>query len=283
MPSFIEQLPALLRVMADPTTPHTTKELWCRIASDDWDRHAPTLLHELRTGVNDVKRLVLSIVCEQAQIVRSTPPQPFLIEIERLLTDDDRLVRMAVPSATCLKPADGLVSVTAAPQEGRRALDRRGSPAPRPRTAASGADCRNRTGRLRTRASRSRATPRHRGLGVVSRHGVGEDKISLYQASTVFALPTSQENFGFVFYEALAAGCPVITTRGVDTWPELARAGATIIDQDARQLADAIDHITRDREQREQLGTRGRGWVLENLDPASLTHRYAEFYARATT
>jgi uncharacterized protein (UPF0147 family) len=99
MPSFFEQLPALLRVMADPTTPHTTKELWCRIATDDWDRHAPTLLHELRTGVNDVKRLVLSIVCEQAQIVRSTPPQPFLIEIERLLTDDDRLVRMAAIEA----------------------------------------------------------------------------------------------------------------------------------------------------------------------------------------
>ena len=99
MPSFIEQLPALLRLMADPTTPHTTKELWCRIAADDWDRHSPTLLHELRTGVNDVKRLVLSIICEQAQIVRSTPLKPFLIEIERLLTDDDRLVRMAALEA----------------------------------------------------------------------------------------------------------------------------------------------------------------------------------------
>jgi hypothetical protein len=95
MPSFIQQLPAFLRVMADPTTPHTTNELWCRIAADDWDRHAPTLLYELRTGMNDVKRLVLSIVCEQANIVRSTPIQPFLVEIERLLTDDDRLVRMA--------------------------------------------------------------------------------------------------------------------------------------------------------------------------------------------
>jgi len=99
MPSFIEQLPTLLRVMADPTTPHTTKELWCRIAADDWDRHAPTLLYELRTGMNDVKRLVLSIVCEQANIVRSTPMEPFLVEIERLLTDDDRLVRMAAIGA----------------------------------------------------------------------------------------------------------------------------------------------------------------------------------------
>lgn len=99
MPSFIEQLPMLLRVMADPTTPHTTKELWCRIAVDDWDRHVPTLLHELRTGVNDVKRLVLSIVCEQSTNVRATPIKPFLVEIERLLTDDDRLVRMAAIEA----------------------------------------------------------------------------------------------------------------------------------------------------------------------------------------
>lgn len=99
MASFIEQLPALLRQLADPITPHTTKELWCRIASEEWEHCAPTLLHELRTGENEVKRLVLSIVCEQAQIVRSTPIQPFLIEIERLLADDDRLMRMAAVGA----------------------------------------------------------------------------------------------------------------------------------------------------------------------------------------
>ena len=99
MQSFIEQLPTLLRQLAEPTTPHTTKELWCRIASEEWEHCAPTLLHELRTGENEVKRLVLSIVCEQAQIVRSTPIRPFLIEIERLLADDDRLMRMAAVGA----------------------------------------------------------------------------------------------------------------------------------------------------------------------------------------
>jgi len=99
MTSFAEQLPKLLRLMADPTTPHTTKELWCRIAADDWDRHAPTLLHELQAGENDVKRLVLSIICAQASHVRATPIPPFLGEIERLLTDDDRLVRMAAIEA----------------------------------------------------------------------------------------------------------------------------------------------------------------------------------------
>lgn len=99
MQSFIEQLPGLLRQLADPTTPHTTKELWCRVASEEWERCAPTLLHELRTGENDVKQLVLSIVCEQATILRTTSLQPFLIEIERLLADDDRLVRMAAIDA----------------------------------------------------------------------------------------------------------------------------------------------------------------------------------------
>jgi hypothetical protein len=99
MPSVVEELPTLLRLMADPTTPHTSKELWCRIAADDWERHAPTLLHELQAGENDVKRLVLSIICEQAFNVRTSPIQPFLGEIERLLTDDDRLVRMAAIEA----------------------------------------------------------------------------------------------------------------------------------------------------------------------------------------
>lgn len=99
MRPFVEQLPLLLRHMADPVTPHTARELWCRIAADDWDRHAATLLRELQTGDNDVKRLVLSIVCEQAANVRTTSIRPFLVEIERLLSDADRLVRMAAIGA----------------------------------------------------------------------------------------------------------------------------------------------------------------------------------------
>jgi uncharacterized protein (UPF0147 family) len=99
IPSFVEQLPALLQLMADPTTPHTAKELWCRIASDDWERHAPTLLQELRAGENEVKRLVISIICEQVSNVPTSPIKPFLVEIERLLSDNDRLVRVAAIGA----------------------------------------------------------------------------------------------------------------------------------------------------------------------------------------
>ncbi len=115
-------------------------------------------------------------------------------------------------------------------------------------------------------------------LGMV----IGDDKVSLYQASDLFVLPTSQENFGFVLYEALAAGCPLITTKGVDTWPELQEAGASITDQDAAQLADAIDPMTRDRAQRDRLGEQGRAWVFKNLDPDHIVQSFEQFYERAT-
>jgi hypothetical protein len=93
--SFLDQLPALLRQLADPVTPHTSTELWCRIVSDDWDRCVPVLIHALQTGENDVRRLVLAIVCEQATRVPAAPLQPFLEELKCLLSDQDRLVRMA--------------------------------------------------------------------------------------------------------------------------------------------------------------------------------------------
>ncbi len=114
-------------------------------------------------------------------------------------------------------------------------------------------------------------------LGMV----VGDDKVSLYQASDLFVLPTSQENFGFVLYEALAAGCPLVTTRGVDTWPELEQAGAAITEQDAAQLADAIDPMTRDRAERDRLGAKGRAWVFENLDPGRIVDAFERFYTQA--
>ena len=38
-------------------------------------------------------------------------------------------------------------------------------------------------------------------------------KVAMYAHATCFALPTSQENFGYVLFEALAAGVPVLTTK----------------------------------------------------------------------
>ena len=115
-------------------------------------------------------------------------------------------------------------------------------------------------------------------LGMV----IGDEKVSLYGAADMFVLPTSQENFGFVFFEALAAGSPVVTTRGVDTWPELQEAGSLIIEQSAAAIADAVTEVTHSREVRDALGQRGREWVFEHMDPGRIVEAFEQFYAEAT-
>jgi glycosyltransferase involved in cell wall biosynthesis len=110
---------------------------------------------------------------------------------------------------------------------------------------------------------------------------IGREKVSLYQACDLFVLPTSQENFGFVLYEALAAGTTLITTRGVDTWPELEEAGATITEQHAPTLADAIEGLTGDAENLRQLGQAGRDWVFINLRPDRIVQLFERFYISA--
>ncbi len=107
-------------------------------------------------------------------------------------------------------------------------------------------------------------------------------KESLFQACHVLALPTSQENFGFVFYESLACGLPVVTTFGVDTWPELkSSGGAVIVDRDARAFADSIKALLSDDSKREAMGRSGRAWVMENLDSAKVCGLFERAYERA--
>ena len=48
----------------------------------------------------------------------------------------------------------------------------------------------------------------------------GEAKDELYASADLFVLPTHSENFGSVVVEALAAGCPVVCTKGAP-WSEL--------------------------------------------------------------
>ncbi|MEM9166554.1 MAG: glycosyltransferase [Planctomycetota bacterium] len=121
-------------------------------------------------------------------------------------------------------------------------------------------------------------TDRVRMLGMVK----GETKVSLYQAADVFALPTSQENFGFVLPEALACGTAAITTKGVDIWPELEGSGAaTIAEQTPEAFAEAIAELLVDEPRRTAMGAKGRDWVLRELDPAAVAKRYDSLYGDA--
>lgn len=122
-------------------------------------------------------------------------------------------------------------------------------------------------------------------LGAVT----GAMKVSLYQSADLFVLPTSQENFGFVFFESLAAGTPLVTTREVDTWRELENSGAGTIftlpsgglDAEIDATADAIRKAITTREQLRARGQTGRAWVLDALRPERITAGFLDMYRAA--
>lgn len=117
------------------------------------------------------------------------------------------------------------------------------------------------------------AQARQRGLnGSVRFAGPVEDndKWALYRSADLFVLPTHSENFGLVVAEALAAGVPVITTRGAP-WAALEthRCGWWT-DIGATPLATALrEAIALPDEARQEAGRRGRRYVEANL---SWTH-----------
>ncbi|GAB5497572.1 MAG: glycosyltransferase [Phycisphaerales bacterium] len=115
-------------------------------------------------------------------------------------------------------------------------------------------------------------------LGMVK----GTEKVSLFQAADIFALPTSQENFGFVLVEALASGTPAITTKHVDIWPELESSGSSlIVEQTSEAFDQAITKLLADRGVLESMGTKGRDWVLSALDPRVVLGGYESLYRDA--
>lgn len=115
-------------------------------------------------------------------------------------------------------------------------------------------------------------------VGLVS----GETKVSLLQGADLLVLPTSQENFGLVLVEAMAAGTPVVTTRGVDIWPELLQSGAArVVERGPEAFAGAIQELLADKEELAAMGRRAREFALDWLEPAKTLARFVDCYVEA--
>jgi glycosyltransferase involved in cell wall biosynthesis len=110
----------------------------------------------------------------------------------------------------------------------------------------------------------------------------GDRKTALLRAADLFVLPTSQENFGLVFPEAMACGVPVITTKGVDIWPELQESGGVlIISEDSESISAAILQLLNDKAKCEQMGEAGKAWVDSNFSDTTVTNKYIGLYRTA--
>lgn len=107
----------------------------------------------------------------------------------------------------------------------------------------------------------------------------GPAKVAMYAHAACFALPTSQENFGYVLFEALAAGVPVLTTKGADTWPEMeASGGAIVLEASIDAFCAAIRQRIASPEESKGMGAKGREWALQNLDAHAATRRLLQQY-----
>jgi len=109
----------------------------------------------------------------------------------------------------------------------------------------------------------------------------GETKVAMYGHAMCFALPTSQENFGYVLFEALASGVPVLTTKGADTWPEIDNSGGgMVLEPSVDAFANAIRQLIASPENTKQMGAHGRSWALENLNAEVATKQLLDQYVQ---
>jgi glycosyltransferase involved in cell wall biosynthesis len=90
----------------------------------------------------------------------------------------------------------------------------------------------------------------------------GEAKTALLQRSSVFVLPSEDENFAVSVVEAMATGCPVVVTPGVALHREIAdsRAGL-VVPLDADAVGAAICRLVEDRHTAASMGAEGRQLV----------------------
>jgi glycosyltransferase involved in cell wall biosynthesis len=129
--------------------------------------------------------------------------------------------------------------------------------------------------RLRRQVETLKLSDRVRFTGMVT----GAAKVSLLREADLFILPTRQENFGLVLIEAMAAGCPVLTTRGTDIWRELEDSGAVITDAKPAVMADAIERLlANNRNGLVERGRKSRAWAMERFEPNRLAGEYEKMY-----
>ena len=111
----------------------------------------------------------------------------------------------------------------------------------------------------------------------------GEDKFKLLKSVDLFVLPTRSENFGIAVQEALAAGIPVICTKGAP-WASLnggrgwGRCGWWV-DISSEAIAEGLKHgMQISDHERLALGLEGKKLVLSEFKWGSVAQRMHKIY-----
>jgi len=92
----------------------------------------------------------------------------------------------------------------------------------------------------------------------------GVEKQKILSESGIFLLPTKDDCAPLAILEALAAGLPVITTKGADI-PEIDRQMGFIVKEDPLDISNAVIRIISDSNLALHMSKRGQEYVLSEF------------------
>ena len=108
----------------------------------------------------------------------------------------------------------------------------------------------------------------------------GNDLAAFYRSLDLFVIPSHQEGLGIAGLEAMAAGCPVVSTRCGGPEEYIADGGnGRLVGFDAKELADAIAGILLDPARNRRLRAAARATVLSRYGEASFRESFWSAFA----
>ena len=109
----------------------------------------------------------------------------------------------------------------------------------------------------------------------------GSDKQTLLEQADIFVLPSRDENFGLAVAEAMAAGLPVVVSTDVAIADDIVAHGAGVaVSQDASELADALDRLTRNEGLRRRMSDRASTFAREVFSWTVIAPQLVALYER---
>lgn len=116
---------------------------------------------------------------------------------------------------------------------------------------------------------------------ITFRHGISAETIvELYARATIAVVPSEYEGFGLPAAEAMACAVPVVATDGGALPEVVGDAGMTVPRSNPAALTEAIATLLDDKEQRENLGSRGRIRMLEEFCWSRVASSLTDYYNR---
>jgi glycosyltransferase involved in cell wall biosynthesis len=107
-----------------------------------------------------------------------------------------------------------------------------------------------------------------------------KDLLDYFAAADAFVLPTLLEGFGIPIVEAMAAGLPVVTTRGGSAGEVVGDAGLVVPSGESQELASALDRVLCNPELTESLRQTGRQRVRALFDERRMAVEIEAVYRR---